>query len=139
MIREPPTRVRVEEGSSPTLSSEEVCHSCNSCYLNLWKDEDNVQIQTSHCCCLLLQKKNCNLGDGVMNNFYICSNISYIQYDVMDCDIEIGGVLTLKMVTGMSGGKDPLFTLPQLLHKTRFSTFFSFFPISKYVQNPQIW
>ena len=35
------------------------------------------------------------------------------------------GVLTLKRGTGMSSGKDPLFTLPQRLHKTPFSAFFS--------------
>ena len=35
------------------------------------------------------------------------------------------GVLTLKRVTGVSGGKDPLFTLPQTLHKTPFLAFFS--------------
>ena len=36
------------------------------------------------------------------------------------------GVLTLKRVMGLCGGKDPLFTLNQLLHKTPFSAFFQY-------------
>ena len=51
----------------------------------------------------------------------LCENTSY-RYVV----IPGKGILTLlKRVAGMCGGKDPLFTLPQLLHKTSFSSFFS--------------
>ena len=35
-----------------------------------------------------------------------------------------GGTYTLKRVSGIYSGKDPLFTLPQPLHKTPFSAFF---------------